>query len=329
MDEQTFQNLVTSHSVVNTLYSSFQGRYAWQKVLSENKSSHASEEKLAQSKEILKQVTGWGTQVLEERPLVAEPGVEFPERETIDQYVELLRQEIDELSGLLERKELGIPEQVAAVARYGYGREQYIRGLLYWGQKYEDTELINRCESELQQGAEELGIINAMIGELEKNAELSDNLSLSLESSIIRLPAIFRMQVHDIRILLANVYFGRPSYKNLGIPLEDGIEWSKLDIDPVQAGYWIAQGVSASEAEEWRDSGFTNPAEVGPWKYFDFDHKNAGWWAAEGIHPEAANRWNEAGFHPQDARKWIEENVIDPEEAKEKLKAASQAGNSD
>jgi hypothetical protein len=68
---------------------------------------------------------------------------------------------------------------------------------------------------------------------------------------------------------------------------------------------WLTSGLTVAEINEWRESGFTEPADAIRWRNARFKGPGARLWTEEGWRDAAdAARWFEADFGAREATRW-------------------------
>lgn len=68
---------------------------------------------------------------------------------------------------------------------------------------------------------------------------------------------------------------------------------------------WARSGLSAYEADEWRDNGFGDANDAIQWRNVRFQAPGAHLWKQEGWNDGAeAAGWRDAGFWAREARRW-------------------------
>ena len=126
----------------------------------------------------------------------------------------------------------------------------------------------------------------------------------------------------------------------IDVPEEDRAEWRDAGFTADEADQWYNCGFSAYYAREWTDNAFNDPYEADQWSAYGFKAEEAASWYDAGFtsldedHPELwrdtlapvlrpdqekhwhAKEWRDAGFNHAQALSWIEEGVLDPQNAK-------------
>ena len=153
---------------------------------------------------------------------------------------------------------------VTAHARYAYGRDQYVQGLVAYGEAFKMPDVAAAWKVHLEQCQSDLAwthhlLLKAQAGTMGE-AEIEQ-----LFDRTLNLPGVFRSQVQDYNILLGQ-HAGEITFDLLAIPQGEALAWTQLGFAPEQAAYWHAYGISPAEAQSWIPAGFSAPGLVVQWR---------------------------------------------------------------
>jgi len=314
-----------SHSVINYVNATYQGRFAYHNILLQLQNQPYLEGRIDESKQALAKVTEWLKALWDQNPIFSfTPN--YTHAQEADHALSLLaivRDELIELATNVQnaikdqnatsRSEQLICELIASVGRFAYSRDNYLRGFVELAKFRKDQETKGRFEEELKQSDQDVQLAHSLLKHFKTNAASPGAAFYSaLFSEAIPLPGIFRSYVHDIRQLLA-IFEGGFTYLSAGITENESRAWKDIGISPLEAGYWLAYGIDAQGALKWNQLGITNYRVAGLWTAWSFPPDVAVKWLKAGYIPRLAGPWIRAGFELEEASNYINQGITLPE----------------
>jgi len=323
--EDIEKDLDFTHSIINYINATYQGRFAYHTILLQLQQEPYVEARIDESKEALARVTTWLTLLWERKPIFSFTPQRSDKTEG-DHALELLvvvSGELEELATrleeiLLESATTGYStehyqELLACFARFAYSRDNYLRGFVDLAKFKQDEEIKVRFEDALKQSDEDIQLAHTLLKHFKANTQNPGAaFNGALYSEVVPLAGIFRSYVHDIRQLLG--VFGEGfSYDTAGISEGEARVWKDIGIEPIEAGYWLAYGLDARAALKWSQLGVTNYRVAGLWQAWGFQPEQAIEWQKAGYIPRLAGPWIKAGFELEEASKYINKGITLPE----------------
>ena len=320
------QDRALSHAIINYVNAGYQGRFTFFNVLSRLNNPYFDSAKLEKTREVLLLSSGWMNEIWNnififatswKKPETFEAQKALTCLEELKADLRSLVQEMVKI--LLTRPFPAQPSHpgflAAALARYAYARENYVRGFQEYGRHFNLPdqekaygEYLKGCGEDIKLAHEFMSILQK--GETEKVSEFYPRLMYHC----MRLPGVFREQIHDINQLMVP-YKGGMSFAALEIPDDRAKAWQEMQVHPVIAGYWEAYGIGPVEADAWVQVGVSEYGFAATWKMHGFNPASAAPWAAEGFPVAVAFNWNSAGFKPDEALEKLQAGVFNPAEA--------------
>ena len=305
MPDQIPSETYYTHSVLGYLNASLQGRFAALNILSQLNFEGLNTQDIKDTQAIVKEVNEWlegfwrGTNLFTTDPY----GTKGEAGDKALQYLEMLRPELHAVAmrvlEILEEMQIkSRPEEVkyliAALGRYTYSRDNYIRGYIRYGETYELPHIVENYNSHLEEASLDVERTHTFLKYYKENPEPEHEFFAHLTDECVRLPTNFLTHIHDINQLIAPMQGGM-NFEFIGVEKDEAAVWEKLKITPGVAGYWRAYGIDAEEAETWIKVGLE-------------DHKLVSEWRLHGFPPEEAKKWHENGFSPEESRRLLSEN---------------------
>lgn len=316
-------DLRLTHGFLNALQAGYQGGFTSLNVLLELNYPNVEARTLDAMKPVLDQLTALYVRMRAGEAIVSLDGAPAGEEaERLFELCEVLKFELravaDQLSDITDSDEEPEGEErarhdafmAACLARSCYAREHFIKGLVDYGEAFDEPEVSDRWRQHLPRCAADIQRANAYFATLKDAPEKADaKFHYRLWNEIVNLPGLLRTQVNDINVL-GGVYAGGPTYDTVGIDDADEAEaWRKLGAGPESAGHWSAFGFTPDLTLAWAQAGFQDAAYASAWR-------------VRGFPLEAAVAWHNAGFKPADAHACASAGITDPQKAREMLEDA-------
>lgn len=325
-DEKLLNNQIISHKILNYLNSAFQGIFTFQNILKQLNSQNFSEETLNRTKEKLAKIKQWNISLLSGKTFFdtslgkqQSPDV-LNARALLKELIPTLLQTSQVIIRILSDREYFKNEEavfylIAVNGQACYAKDNYLRGIIEFSQAFNLLDVVKSTEAELSQFQEEFKSVNTKISIVKNSAELTPPVYTDIYYLSRILPGNFRAQVHDIYQLL-NLGLNDFTYEAAKIDANSARIWERLEISPIEAGYWNAYGFTTDTAPLWRNEGFFDPVVACSWSTLGFDAKTAMDWLAAAIPPLLAISWRNAGYEPEEAAEAIQSGTTFPQEEK-------------
>lgn len=313
-----------THSALNYLNASLQGRFAALNILSQLASPSFDPASIENTRAQLDRVQAWNAMLQRGRPLLSYnvTSPESPDARALFQFLEDVRAELlllDEQIRLILpagnwRNE---PDQlkflVACFGRYAYSRNNYVRGHIEFVKRsMEDSaQIADDLDDFLKDSNEDIQVTHALLKGCKDSAQPLPEFLDSLQHECLGLPSVFRSHAHDLSQILAT-YEKQYTYAHAGISDEEARQWSEQGLGPVPAGYWRAYFFLAEEAAAWLAQGCADPPTANEWRQFQFVPDEALLWSNAGFTPVEAIPWRESGHSPEKARLLANEGMAPP-----------------
>lgn len=311
MDNTLMENLAITQSLLNFLYAGYQGKYVYLNILKQFSSKYFNHQEFVDIPRILDKLGKWAQEIWKENPIICKQGTGpfTPEAAETFEIAKKFKQELIKLSSSLRtmlsdydyyKDAESVQYAVASLGFYSYAREHFIKGLIYYCERFKYEEGADRYRQHLISVQNGINITHYYLGKIE-DASLEKDLEfyLSLWNDTFMLPFMFLVQVQDINIWLGRQR-GQIEYSLFGIPDSDARKWESMSIRPDPACYWEAYGFTPEEASVWIKEGFITPGYAADWRY-------------RHISIEDAVKLHDAGFSPREAHIRILKGFQDPE----------------
>jgi len=325
MDRELLEDLEASHSVLNYLYSVFQGRHAYYDILSHLRSPEFRSGELVMTKSSLDRIQSWIDALYKETPLLS---VTWETLETTDANAafDLLAKTKVELIDLSEKVEaiLSIADyssdksrvalMTAAFGRFAYSRNYYVNGYIEFFNTFGQPELEREYQQLVPQAEWDLQLSDSFVQIINGPERPTDELFKDLREESLNLPGIFRASVHDINQLISS-YENDFTFELAEIPAGMAAEWGHLQVPPTVAGYWHAYRFRPKEAQPWLVAGIQDPGLASAYRIFGFPFEEAVEWLELRISPRTARQFRDSGHTPEQAAQAIAQEMQQEPEA--------------
>jgi hypothetical protein len=322
---QETKDLTMSFALINFINAILQGRFTGLNVLAQF--GQASQGELEKVTKQLDQVLNWRERVLNGESLLR---AEWTKPET--EEARLAFAMIEELKLNLEETakdvttSLALPDLqtarnalvilIAAFARYTYSMDNHIRGQLDFALKCEKNDLAHSIKQQLEKAEEDVQLANNLVQEFiqgKDGKEISLALVERLRMECRFADGVFRAQAIDATSIIYS-YTKDVSFADFGfMQLEEQV-WQNAHLTPLQAAYWNAYAVPASEVLSWIRSGVVEPLVAAKWRTLGMGPSMAPQWMGIAFPPLLALVWAKAGYTPQQAALYVDQGVLTPDQ---------------
>ncbi|MCP4398976.1 MAG: hypothetical protein GY801_16960, partial [bacterium] len=320
-----------SHSVINTLHSSYQGRFAaLNATLKMGGRIDAAGQKELQTH--LDLIGNWGKALWQDTPLILK-GQTSEQADQAFHFLKLLKELLLQAAGETEKaliqsdipKENIFRELTAIFLWYAYARDNYLKGLLAYCDAVQDRnqaqqyrQISGSCQQEIRMGHEFMLAVTDGLKD-------PKTLWIRLHEATVNLPGMFRSQAADIDILRARCG-GKLNYNSVGIEEREAIQWSQMGITADVAAYWKAYSMSPEETAQWMLVKLGDPTLASSWRSRGFNPKQAAEWRAQGFSAKQAAMNRDLGYtDPAIAKSWSREAEKQQQQTAEKQARQEQA----
>lgn len=319
---QPSKELLDSFSILNYLFSGYQGTLKALLALKEYGHPEFDQSDYDHLEGVAGEIEGWIMGLMQGRPLVGE-GWTHPESEDAKFAFEALgklRDDIYVCAGITDNilKSMDFDTPAGAVQlltayciRLAYSRALFVRGCVDFGTAYGIPELAENNQGALAETEQLLNIAYEFFSVLLEKGNPEPQYLQNLYQYSHDLPFIFRTQVHDISILLSH-FEGVFTFDAAGIKEPEATRWHNVGIEAADAGYWRAHLIGPEEAQAWRLGGIDYPVAAHQWRIYGFNPTEALSWLTEGIMPPLAREWHDAGFLPKQAAEYLQQQIFSP-----------------
>lgn len=322
MDQKHQQDLEYTHSVLNYLNATYQGRFASLNVLQQLGYQGFAIAEIERTRSVLEKVRRWTSELWQQVCLLS-PSWTQPETfeaQSALQFAEAIRVELlqvaEECQAFLNdaatpQKPQQVKFLIASYARFAYSRDNYIKGFIEFAKVFGQPTMLHYYTSLQPTATEDIETVAAMLNAYKDPSQPAHNFFGALFHECVRLPGVFRTHVHDLLQLLAP-FQGGFSFERAGIVAVEALDWQNASFGPVQAGYWRAYNFSPEEASRWVKAGFESAAVAFDWKLFSILPEVASQWAQRGAPAAVAVEWLRAGYTVEAAADLIARGIKEP-----------------
>lgn len=304
-----------SHSVLNSLYSGYQGKFTAQNMLKQLGFAKTDETGLASSREVLDLIGLWLKRLFDGEALLTTAD-QPPISEDAPKIWQLFLGLKHELGALA--KELTVFRRlpssaheteaakylVASLGRVAYSREHYIKGLVRYASAFGPPEELERWKQQATACRPGIRRVHRLFDAMGDAKATDLRLFENIRQLSLPMPGALRCLVHDMNVLLGMARGGM-TYEIAGIGQDDALSWDNLEVEPQVAGYWHAYELPPDHAVAWVERGFTDPEVAGSWAVWEFTAATASAWLEAEFHPRAARDWKNHGFESSvEAAEW-------------------------
>ena len=321
-----------THSILNYLNASYQGKFAAFNILSQLQHPRFDPDEMSTIQFALEQIASWVKQLYQDECLFSASWTQvetFEAQQAIDLMHELkpeLYQVANETARILSLETVPsageLKYMLAVLSRQIYSRDNYIRGFIQYGQTFKLPDMEKKYEELLATSTDQLQQVHELINIFRSANMVESNLQppffAFLHRLSLNLPAIFKTHIHDLNQLLAP-FKGGFNFQNAEFTKVESQAWQNAGLGPVPAGYWRAYGIGPDEAQIWSQARFTDVAFAIEWRNLGFQPEIAALWAEQSFAPDYAVIWLQAGYSPLEARELIEKGLTEPPRQRESL----------
>ncbi|MDC0358350.1 hypothetical protein OAO01_05990 [Oligoflexia bacterium] len=324
MSVQLNDDLEASHLILNYLNAGYQGKFAFYNILSQLNYSSFNPESVTSTREALNQVNMWLNSLWRGNAIVCASWTtteDYKSRKAV-QMLEELKEDLKlvawDVCQIFARENLSKePESVklliAALGRYVYSRDNYIRGFIEFSKVFNSPDIAEQFTPLLPDVQEDVDMVHDLLAAYRKSTEQKGSFYHSLLDLVVTLPGTFYTHIHDINQIMSPLKGGF-SFELTEIQPEEVALWKSFNVEPVEAGYWHAFGMNPEEAVAWNRKGFLEPLYVARWKVYGFGPEEARLWYDADFPIDIASLWSQAGFTPEEALANIDRGFVHPTE---------------
>ncbi len=325
MSSDLAKDRFVSHSILNYLLASYQGKFSATSALLLMGYSDLNEEDLSKIQSTLARIMGWQNLLRKDECLFS---ASWTSAETFDSQNALhlltaLKPDLYQLSldliQVLTLKELPSTDQVkfllAGLARSVYAKDTFIRGHIDYGLFFGLPDIAQRFSLALPVSEDEVEqvhkLLNVFRASLENSHRLEEDFYRSLYFVSMELPFSFRSHIHDINQLLSQ-FEGEFDFQAAEFVPAEASQWQEAGLGPVPAGYWRAYNVGPEEAKAWSEAKFVDASVAYRWKTLGFSPDSGSPWLANEFSPDYAALWAASGYTPDKAKEMITKGIKRP-----------------
>jgi len=194
-----------------------------------------------------------------------------------------------------------VVELAGFYAGHAYSRDNYIRGLIKYGEVYNIPEVADRWRQQLRSTSQDIQVAKQFFATLQQQVEPLEQIMTALQQDSILLPGIFGCKSVDIQHI-EGMRSGHFDFDSLGIEADDKGQWLQHGFDPLNAGYWSAYGFDAESAIDWIRGGLPYPGWAAGFFFRGIDCMEACEWNDLGVAPPEAEKLRNSGTSPKNYR---------------------------
>ena len=294
------------HAHLNALYAGYQGTYTKLNALNQLRGDEQYSGKLDELGTTLTTISTWFTQLGDGNALdffAADDALSVDAQHARSLFVGLQQQfqeEAEELHTILAKRfeEVTRAEYelvVAAVAQQAYGREHYIKGLVFYGDKFNREDVADRWRQQLLSCQNEIRVASGYFFRLTKGDPCDREFYETVWDESMYLPFIKRSQICDL-YKINGMREGGFDFTTAGFTAEEAQAWQDAGVAAESACYWKAYGLDIGDMRVWVNFGMHDPAVAATWHHRNFPPVLAVMWHASGYSAAQADEWRRKGI---------------------------------
>jgi len=310
--------LYRTHSLLNVLWSSYQGMTTLLSLLASAEGSTDMNPTMAQCRRAVENLTGW-----RERweagdfwlagELASESDVQLAEA-MLNTHRGHLVWALREVSSKSSRENLmrdrgALAFRLAAACQEATSRDLFVQGLVSYGARVRASEVVQRWQPHV--GANrDLAVRSQKLWDwFMRHEEVPAAFVSQLLDESLLLPLSFSHRILDLDYLRLEPT-GTFGFREAGIRDESAPMWTARGFAPYAAGQWYLAGIGPEEASRWVDAGISDPYAAShfhwrgmaldtarPWIKMGFGGRSAVSWHQASIPVAEAARWRQSGIH--------------------------------
>ncbi len=318
------KNQVFSHNITNYLVAAYQGKFTFLNVLNLLGLLRQPEE-LQRCKTTVAKVALWNSKLWKGEELFnhnwSEPATSDAKHAL--KLLEELKPELWEMATTI-RRILQLTDLtsrtdersylIACFARFAYGRENYLKGILEFAKFFNLAQAISVHTPLIPQAEAEVQLANNLVETAKTPGPAPEEFANFLRIRCISLPGIFLSHAHDINQLLAP-FRGGFSYDTADFNHEEVRNWLNAGFEVRPAGYWRAFEFSPQDALAWIRVGVIDATTAFDWRLHGFSAALAAPWIQVNFPPPFARMWLTAGHDAANAKAALDAGITDPTKA--------------
>jgi len=320
MSNTFINDIYLTNSIVNFLYSGYQGAFASQNLLSQLGYTKFNPGDVSHIEGQLSQIEKWKEDLLKGLPIFSSTW-RAPQTVASKKAFEALsdlRSDLLKTVGHIKKSllvenlsesEEEVKYLISAFARQAYSRENYVRGFVEFGESFKHQDVVDNYKKFLPQAEQGIQAAHMFLQIFQSEEKPQAVFFKGLYEECIFLPGVFQAQVHDINILRSS-YAEAMTYEKLGITPEHIDSWESIKVNPMAAGYWQAWDFTPELAANWLEAQFNDPRSAWFWLNMGFNPGEAREWALAGFFPPAAREWRERGYSLEATLKFLEDQSV-------------------
>lgn len=292
-----------THSIINLLFSEYQGKLAYHNALLKFRHKNANQTSADITARELSRIQQWMSDLWKDNPVFRADWI-HPESVEALRAIKLmleLKPELYDLANnivqmiaqpdLLARRE-DMQYLAAAFEWYTYSRAAYLYGCVEFGVKFDFLNEVEQYSPLIESAQDEAKLSSQIVEQLAQGTSLNLDFLKDLVEHTFPLSGVFRTHVHEINQQFARYQNGL-SYELADFSPEEAAKWIEADFNPKDAGYWRANSFNPEAARKWSNFNIT-PAIAMVWAYHGFAPDEAALWINRDVHPlEARRQMNE------------------------------------
>jgi hypothetical protein len=323
MHKDVAKDRLATHAITNYLLAGYQGRFTFLNILSQLNFPSLNQGLITETRQSIDKIALWTEELWKGNDLFSatwNSPQTFDSQEAL-RLLDNLKPELysiaNEIARIVQAEDISqrfddIVFLGASFGRFAYARENYIKGFLEFGQRFNVTHETNRYAALLPPAQEDVKLTHQILNVLRARTDATNPEFISgLLERCAPLVSVFRTHVHDINQLLGT-YQGGFSFEKGDFTQQEAVAWKQIGMGPVAAGYWRASGFSAQDAEPWLVGNIANPPTAAAWRTYGFNADTAAQWIQQGFPPAFAKMWFKAGFDAVQTKAFVDQGILEP-----------------